>query len=114
MGAPSFADGRAVFVKGNIPHIVEAVFNRPLAAAQTEEAGGVGFLRGQAGEAIDGFRAYFLSDDFGGLALDAEDLGGIGEGEIIRQFGTGPDVADFQAAVGFIGGGVVRGEKPSS
>jgi hypothetical protein len=32
--------------------------------------------------------------------LDTEDLGSIGEGQIPVQFGTGPDVADFQAAVG--------------
>jgi len=114
LSAASFAYGRAVFIEGNIADIMEAVFDRPLAAAQTEESGGVSFLRGQAGEAIDGFGAVFLGDDFGGYPLDAEDLGGIGKGEIIRQFGAGPDVADFQSAVGFIGGGVVRGEKPSS
>ncbi len=71
-------------------------------------------MRGQAGEAIGGFGAYFLRDDFGGMSLEAEDLGGIGKSQVSGQFGTGPDVADFQAAVGFIGGGMVRGEKPSS
>lgn len=85
-----------------------------MTAAQAEKSGRVSFLRGQAGEAIDGFGAYFLRDDFGGMPLEAEDLGGIGKGEVVRQFGAGPDVADFQAAVGFIGGGMVRGEKPSS
>lgn len=71
-------------------------------------------MRGQTGEAIDGFGAVFLWNDFGGIPLDTEDLGSIGEGQIPVQFGTGPDVADFQAAVGFIRGGMVRGEKPSS
>ena len=71
-------------------------------------------MRGQTGEAIGGFPAYFLGNAFGGNSLDAEDLSGIGEGEVSRQFGTGPDVADFQAAVSFIGGRVVRGEKPSN
>ena len=69
---------------------------------------------GQAGYAIDGFGAFFLGNDFGGNPLDAENLDGIGKGEIVHQFGTGPDVADFQSAVGFIGGRMVRGEKPSS
>ena len=114
MGALPLADGRAVFIKGHIPDIVEAVFDRPLAATQAEESGGVRSWWGQAGEAIDGFGACFLGDDFGSDPLDAEDLSGIGKGEVSRQFGAGPDVADFQSAVGFIGGGVVRGEKPLS
>jgi hypothetical protein len=42
--------------------------------------------------------------------LDAEHLSRIREGEIAGQLGAGPDLADFQAAVGFIGGGVLRGE----
>jgi hypothetical protein len=85
-----------------------------MAAAQAEESGGVGLLRRKTGEAIDGFGAVFLSDDFGGVSLDTEDLGSIGKGEIASQFGTGPDVADFQSAVGLIGGGMVRGEKTLS
>ena len=71
-------------------------------------------MRGKAGEAIDSFGAIFLGNDFGGIPLDTEDLGGIGKGEITCQFGTGPDVADFQSAVSFIGGGMVRGEKKLS
>ncbi len=71
-------------------------------------------MRHEAGNAIDGFGAVFLGDNFGGIAFDAEDLGGMREGEIPRQFGAGPDVADFQSSMGFIGGGMVRGEKPSN
>lgn len=93
---------------------MEAVFDGPMAANQLQQTGRIGFLWSQAGKAIDGFATLFLSDNFGGLAFDAEDLGGIREGEISRQFGAGPDVADFQSAMGLIGGGMVRGEKPSN
>jgi hypothetical protein len=114
LGAVSFADGRAVFIEGDIPDIVEAVFDRPVAPGQAEEAGGVRFLWSQTGEAIDDFGAFFLRNDFRGISLNTEDLSGVGEGQIPVQFRTGPDVADFQATVGFIGGGMVRGEKPLS
>jgi hypothetical protein len=93
---------------------MESVFDRPVAAAQAEQAWGVGFLRCETGDAVDSFGTVFLGDDFGGVALDTKDLGGIRESKIARQFGTGPDVADLQSAVGFIDGGMVRGEKPSS
>ena len=114
MSAVSFANAAAVFIEGNIADIMEAVFDRPLAAAQAEQAGGVGFAGRETGDAIDGFGTVLLSDDLGGVALEGEDLGGIGEGKIARQFGAGSDMAYFQSSMGFIGGGMVRGEKPSS
>jgi hypothetical protein len=85
-----------------------------VAATQAEETGGVGFLGRETGDAINGFGAVFLANDFGGVALDTKDLGSIGKGKIASQFGTGPDMTDLQASVGFIGGGMVRGEKTSS
>lgn len=84
-----------------------------MATGQAEETGWVSFLRVKAGEAIDGFGAGFLRNDFGGFPLDTEDLGSMGEGQIPVQFCAGPDVADFQSAVSFINGCVMRGEKPS-
>jgi hypothetical protein len=114
LSAVCFADAAAVFIEGNIADIMEAVFDRPVAAAQTEQAGGVGFVGWETGDAVDGFGAVLLSDDLGGVALDGEDLGGIGKSEIASQFGTGPDVADFESSMSFIDGGMVRGEKPPS
>jgi hypothetical protein len=114
LGAFSFANAAAVLVIGDIADIMGPVFNRPLAASQTEQAAGVSFLGGEAGDAIDRFGMIFLGDDLGAVSLDREDLGGIREGQIAGQFGAGPDVADFQSSVGFLDGGMLRGEKPSS
>jgi hypothetical protein len=92
---------------------MEAVFDRPVAPAQAEQTSWSCSLGREAGDAVDGFAAGFLADQFGGVALEAEDLGGMGESEIAGQFGAGPDLADFQPSMGFIGGGVLRGEKIS-
>lgn len=105
----SFADLAAILIQGDIPDPVAAIFNRPMITVQGEQAGRAGLFRSQAGQAIDGFSAEFARNDFGDVALDAEDLGRIREGEIAGQFGAGPDLAGFQPAVGFIGGGVLRG-----
>ena len=41
-------------------------------------------LRCKAGNAIDGFGAFFVGGDFCSVALDAKDLVGVGEMKIIR------------------------------
>jgi hypothetical protein len=48
---------------------------------------------------------------YGSVALEAKDLRNIRKAKIIIEFGTGPDLAKFQAAMGFIDRGVFRGEK---
>ena len=108
------ADAAAVLIEGDIANVVEAVFDGPMTAAEVEQAGGVGFAGDQAGDAVNGFAVRFGADQVGGVALDAEDLADVGEVQIIVEFGAGPDLADFQAAVGLIGGGVFWGEKSSS
>jgi hypothetical protein len=92
---------------------MEAIFNRPMAPAQAEQASRSRLLGREAGNPKDGFAAGFLGDEFGSVALEAEDLGAMRKLEIARQFGAGPDLADFQPPMGFIGGGVLRGEKTS-
>lgn len=42
LGASAFADLRAVFIKGDVADPVEAVFNRPVAAAETKQASRTG------------------------------------------------------------------------
>lgn len=110
LSSRSFADLAAIFIKGDIANPVAAIFNRPMIPIQGEQAGRTGLVRHQAGQAIDGFAAEFPGDQFGDVALEAEHLGHIREGEVAGQFGAGPDLADFQSAVAFIGGGVLRGE----
>jgi hypothetical protein len=113
LGAGAFANAAAVFIEGDVAHPVQAVFDGPMSTAQIQQAGRVGLLGGEAGDAVDGFVAVFLAEDFSGIALDTEDLADVGEVQIAIEFGVGPDVTDFQSPVGFIGGGVLRGEKRS-
>ena len=110
LSAGACADARAIFVEGNVADPVEAVFNRPMVAAQGEETFGIRVLGLQAADAINGFGARFLRDHFDGIAPDGEDLGGIRKVEVIGEFRAGPDGADFQAAMAFIGCDVLRGE----
>jgi hypothetical protein len=70
-------------------------------------------LGGKTGDAVGGIGAVFIGEDFGGIALDTEDLSDVGEVQVAVEAGTGPDVTDFQSPVGFIDGGVLRGEKRS-
>ena len=105
-----FANAAAVFVKAHVAHIMQAVFNAPVAAVQGQQARRVGFFRIQAGDAIHGFCAELARGQFRGLALEAEDLSDVGEIKIALELGAGPDAPDFQAAVAFIEGGVLRGE----
>jgi hypothetical protein len=113
LGARAFANAAAVFIEGDVAHPVQAVFDGPMSTAQIQQAGRVGLLGGEAGDAVDGFGAPLFAEQLSGIALDTEDLADVGEVQIAVQFGVGPDVTDFQAAVGFIGGGVLRGEKRS-
>ena len=45
----SFADLAAIFIKGDIPNPVEAIFNRPVIAVEGEQAGRASVFRSQAG-----------------------------------------------------------------
>jgi hypothetical protein len=47
-------------------------------------------------------------DDF---AVDTKHLGTVGEADIAIEFSAGADGALFEPAVGFVDGGVFRGEK---
>jgi hypothetical protein len=47
----------------------------------------------------------------GHFALDAKTLCDMRKSKIIIEFRAGPNMAQFQTAMGFIGGGVCRGEK---
>jgi len=53
------ANAAAVFVKAHVAHIMQAIFNAPVAAVQGQQAHRVGFFRTQAGNAIHGFGAEF-------------------------------------------------------
>ncbi len=58
--------------------------------------------------------AKWFSLQVGGETLDAEDLFQEGKFEIVIQLGAGPDLADFDPAMTFVRGFMLRGEKPRS
>ena len=115
LGSGTAADTASVFIEGDIADPVEAVFNRPMAATQTEQGLRTGMFGFKTGDAVNGFGAEFLRHDFRRFTLNGDDLGGVGKIQITVELCAGPDAADFDPAVAFIGCGVLRGEKtPSS
>jgi len=104
------ANATTIFIESPVANPVQTVFNRPVTAVVRQQASRAGFLRREAGEAINPLATELARDQIGRLPLDGEDLGHIGEIHIAVQFRAGPDAADFQTAVPFIRGGVLRGE----
>lgn len=104
-------DAAAILIEGHVADPVEAILNRPMLAAEGENTLWIGTLGSHAGNSVDGFGAEFLRDDFCGVALDGEDLSGMRKVDVALQFGTGPDLPYFDAAMAFIRRDVLRGEK---
>ncbi len=111
LGAMAGAGSTAVLVEGHVSDPMEAVFDGPVCPEEGEELFGGCATRGAGGDAVDPF----LSERFGGAlfgdALDEEDLGDVGEVEVVIERGAGPDAADLEAAVALIDGFLLRGEK---
>ena len=70
LGADPTTNAGAVFIEGDIADPVESVFDRPMVAAEGENALGIGTFGCGAGNAVNRFGAEFLGDDFSGFALD--------------------------------------------
>ena len=56
--------------------------------------------------------AKWFSLQVGGVTLDAEDLFQEGKFEVVIQLGAGPDLAEFDSAMTYVQGFMLRGEKP--
>lgn len=110
-GSISGSNLGAIFIKGDIPDIIQAILDRPVAPVELQEAAGQSFLRGEAGDPVDCLFASLTALHFGELSLDAEDLADVRKLKVVIQLSTGPDPANFQTAMTFIDGFVLRGEK---
>ena len=55
LGSGTAADTGSVFIEGDIADPVEAVFNRPMAATQTEQGLRTGMFGFKTGDAVNGF-----------------------------------------------------------
>lgn len=92
---------------------MQPIFDTPVSPGQFQQLIGIGLFGGQAGHTVYDFTSLFVGDQGGDIALNAENLPDIWEEQVSVEFGAGPDVADFEAAVGFIDGSRFRGEKRS-
>lgn len=70
---------------------------------QFEKADRIGFLLVKGGDTINRFVTGLAGGEDLGMTLNAEDLPDIGEFKVVVQRCAGPDVADFQPAMGLIG-----------
>lgn len=91
---------------------MDFVLNRPVATVDGEQLLWTGLVCCQAGDAVDEFRPGVFSAQIGGEALQAEDLGDIGEVEVSDEIGAGADGAGLNAPMALCGLRVLRGEKP--
>lgn len=111
-GAGPRTNLRTVFVEGDIPHPMVSVFNLPMAPIQLQQALRLRLGGRETGDQISGFPLGFPGLQVFREAFDDGDLAAVGEIDLAIEFGAGPDLPGFQAAVAFIGGFVLRGEKP--
>lgn len=111
LGSEALAHAAAILVEGDVADPVQAVFDAPVAAVELDEALGGGLLWGQAGDEIGplGGGTAFSVDG----ALDAGDLGEVGEVEVVVEEGGGPGGTQLDAPVALIGL-LGRGGKPTS
>lgn len=77
------SDLTAIFIKGNIAHIVEAVFDTPVLAVELQKALCRGFLRAEAGNAIDGFFCCLAGFKDGSVSVDTAYLFNMGKFKIV-------------------------------
>ena len=109
------ADARAVLIEGDIPYVVGAVLDPPLAAVEGEQFVGISLGRCQAGDGKDGLVASLAGLQFRDLALDAADLRDMGEVDVVVEGRAGEQTPLLQAAVTLIEGlGAQGGNAPAS
>jgi hypothetical protein len=73
----------AVFTKGDITNVMEAVFNTPMSPVQAEYAGRVSLLLRKAGNATDRFFGCFLGFEVGTFSVDTKDLSNKRECKVV-------------------------------
>lgn len=111
MGSRATAHLGSVFIKGHIANPVKTIFNAPVVTAGVEQACRVGAFGFETGDSVDGFGGEFVAGEVRRFTANRADLLGVRKIQVSLQFGAGPDVADLEPSMGFINGGVLRGEK---
>ncbi|MCA1676633.1 MAG: hypothetical protein LC799_32160 [Actinobacteria bacterium] len=92
--------GGCVLVEGGVADQWELVLDgAPVLAQEMVEVGGVGVVRGEAGDAVGDFLAATLSVEAADVADDPEDLGGVGEVDRHSAMASGVDAVLGEWAV---------------
>ncbi|MBW1959916.1 MAG: hypothetical protein JRJ04_00530 [Deltaproteobacteria bacterium] len=82
-----------------IDNVMVAVFDAPVTTVGGQHALRAGLFRVSTGDAIGDFTAVFACFFICGFALDDKNFCEVRKVQIIVQFGSGPDFANFDAAV---------------
>ena len=81
------AEAGAVFAKGDIAHVVQAIFDLPVATNQGEQTFGAGLGRSEGGDEIHGVGADASRGRRGDGAGELSDLGKVGPRRVRDQIG---------------------------
>ena len=105
------ADLGGVLGEGHVTDVVHAVIDHPVPTQEVGEPGRAGLGEGEAGDRLDGHGVPPPSAgvQVAGLAGDLEDLGGVGEPEMVDRDGL--EGADLDAAVAAVAGAVQLGDQ---
>lgn len=106
------SDAAAIFVIREVAAVVEAILDGPMGAQGGCEGEFAESLDGTAGDGEDGFGLNGAVVQLS-AAVDAGNLGDMGERQFVRADGASLNGASFDAAVAFFMAGALRGKKPA-
>ena len=99
------SDGATVLILSAIPAMVLAIFNAPVFAGELQQPVGSGLLGRERGDGKDHLVGFFEHLTFAqvlSMAMDATDLSDARQTQGRRIGGRAPELAQFDAPVGFI------------
>lgn len=101
-----------VFSEADISNIVDTILNGPVASGKFQESFRGSLLRTEGGHCVEGLVGFLARGEMLTEALDAKDLGHVGELEVVVELGAGANLSNLDATVGLFNGGGLRGENP--
>ena len=89
-----------VFAEGHVPHVMEAIFDAPMATSQGQQLGGIGLVPRQTGDPVGGLGRGLAADR--ALTFDLEHLCNPGPVEVVIEGRGAGKLAGLDAAVTFV------------
>ena len=108
----ALAGAAAIFVIGDLAHVVQCVLDAPMPAVECEQLLGAGLCTGLAADQVDPLEAGLVAADLEDFALDAGHLSRMRKFQIVVEPLAGPDAAYFHAAMRLVESDVLRGGRP--